>query len=176
MNVCILMLFFICLLFGTSQALANTIKTDHVEIRLIASDPLDFSKPVQLGVHFAIEQDWHIYWKNPGDSGAAPKFQGIDIEIAGLSWPYPKRIPVTELTNYGYEEDAVIFVDLMSGRETPKLKLEWLVCKIDCIPGFATIPLGQEHVKLDRALFKKFKERLPGLSDWSIDFVFEEIL
>jgi thiol:disulfide interchange protein DsbD len=158
----------------TPQVFANVVEADHIKVRVIASAPLDLSKPTQIGVHYVLDPEWHIYWKNPGDSGAAPKFKGIDIDVVGTQWPYPKRIPVTELTNYGYDQEAVIFVDLANGKKEPKLKLEWLVCKIDCIPGFATFPLDDEHVYIDKPLIDQFKERVPGVTTWKADFVSED--
>lgn len=30
----------------------------------------------RIGIQFEMDKDWHIYWKNPGDSGEPRKFVG----------------------------------------------------------------------------------------------------
>ncbi len=118
------------------------------------------------GLDFQLEPGWHIYWKNPGDSGA-PLILNWAWESAQLTdflFPPPKRIPIGPLVNFGYE-DRVIFpiqalVDSLATRVQVELELEWLVCKIECIPGFSTLrlstpagdQLGNPHPHKDLAL------------------------
>lgn len=152
---------------------AETLHSDHVSIQLIKSpdQESDFGK---VGVHYKLDPEWHIYWKNPGDSGAAPKFQINDKEVTEISWPYPKRIPVSHLVNFGYENEVVIFLDLPDFTEKDILKLEWLVCKIDCIPGFGEFQLSSNILVSNPKIWRKFQNRLPRSSAlWSARFVEE---
>jgi DsbC/DsbD-like thiol-disulfide interchange protein len=32
---------------------------------------------VRMGIKFVMDKGWHIYWKNPGDSGEPTEFSGI---------------------------------------------------------------------------------------------------
>lgn len=105
-----------------------------------------------IGIRFEIDPEWHIYWVNPGDSGAAPKFDFSESTesngvrtITPIRWPAPHRLPVAHLTNIGYDNEVVLPFTVLpvSGAKKIKLtaKLEWLVCKEDCIPGFGTLTL-----------------------------------
>ncbi|MES2854258.1 MAG: protein-disulfide reductase DsbD domain-containing protein, partial [Bdellovibrionota bacterium] len=150
-----------------TQTAAQTIKQDHVEVRLIsgANAANDSTKPLEIGVHFKIDSEWHVYWKNPGDSGAAPKFELTGAKLVEVNWPYPSRIPVAHLTNYGYDDEVVIFLSLAPESEEMKLNLEWLVCKIECIPGFGEFNFTRSTVSKDAATFGKFRARVPAASD-----------
>jgi len=101
-------------------------------------------EPLTLGVRFTLDPGWHIYWQNPGDSGEAPRLTWTLPEgwCAGEpQWPAPSRIATGPLINYGYEGDVILPVEVtppahLAARVAPvKLKLTWLVCKEDCIPG-----------------------------------------
>lgn len=45
----------------------------HAQVEVItAAEAPDASGTLWLGVRFAMELGWHIYWVNPGDSGGPP--------------------------------------------------------------------------------------------------------
>ncbi|RYZ77949.1 MAG: hypothetical protein EOP04_30630 [Proteobacteria bacterium] len=130
-----------------SSFAAEKIKADHVEVSLIA--PKSFAaKSEHIAVHFKPQKDWHIYWKNPGDSGAAPKFtlKSDSATFGEVQWPAPTRIPVGPMVNLGYNGDVVYPIELTPKHDdsvSGKIKLEWLVCKEECVPGFGEIQLTQ---------------------------------
>jgi thiol:disulfide interchange protein DsbD len=83
---------------------------------------------------------WHIYWRNPGDSGLQTQ---IELESDGLKfeeilWPTPEKIPFDGMANFGYENSVTLFVpfELESIKSEYKIKsnISWLVCKESCIP------------------------------------------
>jgi thiol:disulfide interchange protein DsbD len=114
--------------------------------------------------HFLIQPGWHIYWKNPGDSGAAPNFELLELtntrssgqvqdqvktQKIQISWPYPERIPVGTFFNYGYETEVAFpfehhlhEMDVARGNLSLNFRLEWLACKVECVPG-------QAHLSID---------------------------
>ncbi len=98
-------------------------------------------EPCQLGILFDLQPGWHIYWKNPGDSGAAPKFEFIsppNLHKIDFKWPVPKKIPVQHLVNFGYEGKIILPFEITAPNNLSNLDIlvkgEWLVCKEDCIP------------------------------------------
>ena len=136
------------------------LKAPHVKVSWVA--PSHFTGALEtLGIRFQIEPQWHIYWKNPGDSGTAPRFtfESESVEVSEAAWPVPKRLPLGDLTNLGYETDVVFpFV------VTPKpgaaevsitAELEWLVCKVECLPGSGKLtlkrPIAQGAAKWENA-------------------------
>ncbi|HCU26087.1 MAG TPA: hypothetical protein DF383_13815, partial [Deltaproteobacteria bacterium] len=142
------LLSFWILLFALSSGFpaqaAGEIRADHVQIRLIPLPSPD-SRFLGFGVEFRIDPEWHVYWQNPGDSGAAPKFkveaQGGSVQ--GPQWPAPERIPYGTLTNYAYSRRVVfpfrVALDAQADQVELQIGMEWLVCKVDCIPGFGKL-------------------------------------
>lgn len=98
-----------------------------------------------LALRFTMAKGWHVYWKNSGDSGAAPKW---DWKLSGARitqehWPVPERIPVEGMTNFGYEKEAVFLFDIEPDKDVKNiiadLKLEFLICRVECIPYFTEL-------------------------------------
>ena len=133
-------------------AFATPVQTDHATVELISEyDAIVPGQSFDLAVRFDLEEGWHIYWENPGDSGLATVVDWALPEniVAGeIQWPAPKRIFLGDLVNYGYEEGAVFIVtfqapkDLKLGSELAiTADLFWLICKETCLPGEATLDL-----------------------------------
>ena len=99
---------------------------------------------VTVALNEAIRKNWHTYWVNPGDSGAptAITWHLPPGWTAGeIQWPYPKRLPVGPLMNFGYEDQVALLTDVKApadARPGDKAMLAadvmWLVCSDVCIP------------------------------------------
>lgn len=102
-----------------------------------------------MGVLLSPEPGWHVYWKNPGDSGLPPKFSWKHSGLLTLEaplWPAPSKIEVGSLVNYGHDETLISFPAKVSptakdGQLEVTVKATWLVCKDECLPGSATMTL-----------------------------------
>lgn len=176
----LLALFVVCSLPAKAQ---ETASGDHVNIRWLAPDTFAAGQTERIGFYFEVAKDWHVYWRNAGDSGAAPRF---DIQADGAStdaieWPFPTRLPIEHLTNLGYEGNVVYLLPVTPDAGAKQLSLtvdlEWLVCKIDCIPGFGQMtlsrPVGTETSwnSDDLALRNQFLTRIPDsstASPWTV--------
>lgn len=131
-----------------ARTASNALKAPHVEIQLISSKTvLAPGEESWMGLSFRMEPHWHIYWKNPGDSGAAPKI-GLQVEgaaVGEIRWPVPSRIPFGDFTNLGYENLVILPFPLRANGGASfaevRAKLEWLVCREECIPGFGELSL-----------------------------------
>ncbi|AGH97063.1 protein-disulfide reductase DsbD family protein [Micavibrio aeruginosavorus] len=120
----------------------------NVTIRLIPEqNPIEAGTTFQVAVDQTINDGWHTYWLNPGDSGMAPNITWTlpDGFTAGaLHWPTPHAVPYAGLMNYGYENAATLLQDitvpatLPAGPITIKADVEILVCKDICIPEFSS--------------------------------------
>ncbi len=61
-----------------------------------------------------------------------------------IAWPVPRKIPIGNLANYGYEGTVLLPVpltitpdfkpSLLGGDVDVKLKAHWLVCRKECMP------------------------------------------
>lgn len=120
-------------------------KSDRSEVELLSSlDSIDAkTNTLYLAVSYKFAPEWHIYWKNSGDSGTPPTFEWesnqANVEFSDILWPAPKRIPLEPLMSYGYEHEVLLPVKLslkqtLSSDLNIKLRANWLVCKIECVP------------------------------------------
>lgn len=148
--------FTILLLFAgaASPLFAQEVYRAHTHLRLISEQNAVFpGKVFWVGVDFKLDKGWHVYWKNPGDSGMPPKLTWIvplDITVGDTHWPYPKTINVGPLTSYGYDDGLLLLVPMTVGNDSQNktdvhlgLHVGWLACREECDPGE-----GQLHVSL----------------------------
>jgi hypothetical protein len=103
-----------------------------------------------LAFHFEIAPHWHIYWRNPGESGAPTMIEVTGpegFEMGEIIWQRPILIP-GEFTTYGYEDEATLFVpvkapeSLGGGEVTFEAAINWLVCQESCLLGDAAIEIA----------------------------------
>jgi thiol:disulfide interchange protein len=181
------MIVFFLILSAVVPAFAvENIKAPHVKISWIAPDKISTSKPDTIGLQFLVDPEWHIYWKNSGDSGAPPKFEFKDstFSIGPAQWPIPKRIPVGHLVNIGYEKQVVFLFQVSPNIGANELKLslnlEWLVCKEECIPGLVEMSLSRPLTegdsvwkKADKTIIEQFASLIPRTdpSPWELKLV-----
>lgn len=141
--------FFVLVTLGQAWAQASSISdrvsTPHVEAQLLvdASEDLRKGGTVRVGLQLQHAPGWHSYWKNPGDSGLATQLtwtlpSGWSV-AQDIAWPLPHRLPVGDMTNFGYE--GVLMLPVMMNiakapQEGDRLRLDatWLVCNEVCIP------------------------------------------
>ena len=134
---------------AAAQNAKSVVVTDQVRAELLAHAPEGVApgKPVWLGLQITHKPEWHTYWKNSGDSGLPTVLDWTlppGVTAGEIAWPLPKKIPIGNLANYGYEGTVLLPVPLtvspafkpgvLSGELDVKLKAAWLVCKKECIP------------------------------------------
>jgi DsbC/DsbD-like thiol-disulfide interchange protein/cytochrome c biogenesis protein CcdA len=103
-------------------------------------------EPIAAGVTFTMPEGWHIYWKNPGDSGLETRLEWTlpeGLRAGEIEWPAPEAIEIGGLVNYGYSRSVTLPVALLPTRAdisgTVTVKANWLVCKEICIPESADL-------------------------------------
>ena len=104
----------------------------------------------QVGLVLTIDEHWHVYWINAGDSGEPPHIKWTlpeGITAGEMQFPIPQRLPLGPLMDFGYE-DEVAFPLMISAASTMKAgpvhldaQVNWLVCAQVCIPGKAHLGL-----------------------------------
>ncbi|MBS1815586.1 MAG: thioredoxin family protein [Acidobacteria bacterium] len=147
-------------------------KADHLTIELIAAQhEIAESGDGTLGLVFTLEDGWHVYWINAGDSGEAPSVEWTlpkGITADAMLFPAPSRLPLAPLMDYGYE-DAVTFPVRIHATKKLKAnkgiahlaaKVNWLVCSSSrCLPGSANLGIDLKVVP------EKEKERLHAATE-----------
>ncbi len=170
------------------MAAANPVRVGHVEVAFLSeTEQITAGKPFGSAIHFKIDDGWHLYWKNPGDAGAPPsiEWQLPDGFSAGeIQWPYPHRIDLPPLTDFGYDRELTLLVEITPPSNLPESRnvelratIDWLVCTEICIPGETEVklelPSGSSNLTANKsanhALFASAREKLPiENEDWEI--------
>ena len=134
---------------ATRAHAASTASGPHVRVDLLLEHTaIAPGQASSAALRFQLEEGWHIYWQNPGDSGEAPRvaFTLPDgIHAGTLLFPVPHRVPTGPLVNYGYEGAATLLSELRAGEGATegsfpvRAEVKWLVCSEVCIPGKAQL-------------------------------------
>jgi len=156
-----------------------------VQARLVAeSASLAPGKTLWVALHLTVKPGWHVYWRNPGDSGLPTEIAWHlppGFSAGAIDWPAPQRFVVGGLANYGYTGTADLLVPiavpaaLPGGPLTLRAEASWLVCADICIPGGAKLaldlPPGTGAPDPDAAaLFAAARRRLPQPAPFAAQF------
>lgn len=179
------------LLLG-GAATAAKLPEKHVSARLLSeAESIQPGQPFWVGVELKTAKGWHVYWKNPGDSGMATKVKwtlpdGFSAEP--LQWPYPRQFSDSAGTTYGYTGKTLLLTRIQAPEALSALpegstvavsaRLEWLECSEICVPGRAelslVLPVRPGSGRRNPALARRFSEsrlRLPlplEETDWKV--------
>jgi DsbC/DsbD-like thiol-disulfide interchange protein len=183
----------VLMMLATAFAQGRPAKTEHLRVQLVSdTNSVEPGRPLWVGLHFEMEKQWHIYWRNPGDSGEPPRVRWnlpVGFQAGEIEWPAPARLGSGSVIDYGYEEPVLLAVEMQtpkslrpSGRVTLSADVSWLVCKDICVPGEAglTLSLPVEatpgSLSMSHALFQAAKSRTPKPmpSPWKISAALEK--
>ncbi len=123
---------------------------DAVRVRLDLVSERAALAPGQVswvGVRFAIAPEWHLYWRNPGDSGLpievtlGPLPDGV--RAGPIAWPAPVRHEREGgFVDFVYEGEVTLLIPIEVAASVPAgsrvdlvARATWLVCKEACEPG-----------------------------------------
>lgn len=132
-------------------------------------------KPFNAGILFRIQPNWHIYWKNPGETGYATSVKWdtppADLKVQETLYPAPiSFVSQGPVTGYGYEGEVLLITPMVLNAGTNekevtlKGKVRWLQCSAACVPGKADVtlrvPVGKA-APANAALFQKYQKLVP---------------
>jgi DsbC/DsbD-like thiol-disulfide interchange protein len=130
---------FSCFCFAYSLS-ANAVEPTKVSL-ISDRSSLQNDQTFNLGILFEIEKGWHLYWRNPGDSGLGPKIvweKNAFLDVSEFRWPTPKKISNPPFASYGYEDELLLPMGASFSNNASKIdkvtlkgKVTWLVCKAD---------------------------------------------
>jgi thiol:disulfide interchange protein DsbD len=156
------------------------VRGEQLALSLLAEDSaLVPGRSHWLALKIEHDPHWHTYWLNPGDSGLPTRIAWTlpeGIQAGAIAWPWPSRLPVGPLVNFGYEGETWLLTQLQvapglrPGAADLELlaKVDYLVCREECIPGTSQLRLAlpvadqaapvQDHA----AGFREARRRLPA--------------
>ena len=137
-----------CSLFFCTLAVSNPVDTGHARASLITNLENSEQESFYIGLRLEMQEGWHTYWENPGDSGSpfdAKWTVNKGVIVENVQWPTPVTIPYPPLMTFGYEGDVVfpfkVFRSLDSELESISLEFDFLICADICIPESASLTL-----------------------------------
>ena len=140
--------FLACSLLFCTLAYSNPVETGHARASLITNLQDSQQESFYVGVRLEMQEGWHTYWENPGDSGSPFDAQwNVDqgIIVENVEWPTPVTIPYPPLMTFGYEGDVVfpfkVFRVIDSNLSKINLEFDFLICADICIPEKASLSL-----------------------------------
>ena len=161
----------------------STVKSANVTAVLVSeASAIQPGKPFTVALQMKMAPGWHIYWKNPGDSGRPTQVVWTlpdSFKASELQWPTPARTIDGGLALYGYEHQATFLTDitpspsLPPGKFTVAANVTWLECKNVCIPGKASLDLtlpaatttaARPIPTAEKAAFTKARAAMPQAS------------
>lgn len=137
-----------------APAAAQPVNTGHVEGELhSARAAVAPGETFTIILRQRIDDGWHTYWRNPGDSGEPTTLtwenpQGFSF--GPLQWPAPEAVPFAGIVNFGYHGEVLMPVSVTAPANAPigqtltfTAEVYWLVCADICIPeqGIVTLTL-----------------------------------
>jgi thiol:disulfide interchange protein len=128
------------------------VKAQHLTAELVSLSPnIAPGGTLQVGLVLTLEEHWHVYWINAGDSGEPPKITWTlpaGITAGPMKFPIPSRLPLGPLMDFGYEDSVAFPVQLTAASSVKPgpihldAMVNWLVCREVCIPGKAHLGLN----------------------------------
>ena len=92
------------------------VKAQHLTAELVSLAPaIAPAGTLQVGLVLTLEEHWHVYWINAGDSGEPPKIIWTlpdGITAGPMKFPIPSRLPLGPLMDFGYEDEVAFPVQL----------------------------------------------------------------
>lgn len=109
-----------------------------------------------VALRLRMEDGWHVYWKNPGESGLAPSIAWklpAGWKAGPIEWPAPERLEKDGIVNYAYAKEVSLLIPVtvpanakVGSSVTLGGAIQWLCCREACIPGQAN---GSVVVKVE---------------------------
>jgi len=182
-----LAMMYLALVSGT-PLLANPVPTTHVQAELgSVVTTIQPGTSFWVVLHLRMPAGWHTYWQNPGDSGLATAMHWLlpaGFTAGDIVWPYPQRLPVGPLMNYGYEGAVSLLTQITAPADLPpgqyvalRAETTWVACAKICVPEAAMLelqlPVSTETPQDDahwRAILTEVQPRLPRAAPWKMVF------
>ncbi len=164
-----------------AYAASNSADVAHLHVELVfPHSQLYPGGSNEAGLYFKLEQGWHVYWENAGDSGEPPQIHWTlpaGVTAGPIEFPAPSRLPLGPLMDFGYENEVLfpssfeVADSVKPGPAVLHAKVNWLVCREVCIPGKAELDENVDFLRSspmpaavsgpDQALWDRLAHNLP---------------
>lgn len=117
-----------------------------------------------IALRLQMARGWHTYWRIPGDSGIAPRFdwsRSQNLASVQVHWPRPEVFEDGGMVSYGFEDELILPIEITP--RSPNRPVAMIgevsigVCDTTCVPADLSVmqPLrgrGERDPRITRAL------------------------
>ena len=156
-------IFFSIVLFLSSFcSIAEPVDVGHARISII-KDHSDFvpGTSLNIGLKVSMDEGWHTYWENPGDSGGPIEINWDlpnGFAVSNIKWPLPEKIEYPPLMTFGYENFVIYPMVLSIPKEYSNDYFEMiadiLICADVCIPESGKISSNLSDIESDSLIYE----------------------
>ncbi|MEC7840528.1 MAG: protein-disulfide reductase DsbD domain-containing protein [Chlamydiota bacterium] len=119
----------------------------------VEHDAIQPGQPFTVAIKLNIEDQWHAYWKNPGEVGMPISIDWnlpSGFTASTIEWPTPIRFDTESIIGFGYEHEAVLLTEItppeqlpLSSSTTIAASINWLACSdSSCLPGATDVEIS----------------------------------
>lgn len=153
--------------------------SDPVKSDLVSEDAsVQPGHPIFVAIQLKIDDNWHLYWKNPGQAGMPPAVTWNlpkGFEVDQLIWPTPERLGSSQEVKFGYSKNLTLLAKITPPKSYKEKEakitadVQWIVCSdSSCLPGDKQITLilpvkaeTPEKSSEHQALFNHARDLIP---------------
>jgi suppressor for copper-sensitivity B len=149
------------------------VSSDNAKARLITGvDTIGEKTTFEAAIELELNEGWHTYWQNPGDSGLPPRFEiegSQNVSALDVIWPTPKRKrEMDTFTVFTYEGRNTFPLKVMlkepNADTTLNIALKYMACKDICVPD-----------QIDLTMDLKAGKGLPAAFQSAIDLAKDKV-
>lgn len=133
--------------------LQASVARPHVTVTLVPERTVIVpGTAMRVALRFQVEPGWHVYWRNPGESGVATTVAWTlppGFSADSLEFPTPARLDVAGVVTHILEGDVAVQATLrvsgaahMASGLPVTAQVKYGVCKDVCYPGEATVRIA----------------------------------
>ena len=155
-------IFSILLFLSSFCSIAEPVDIGHARISII-KDHSDFvpGTSLNIGLKVSMDEGWHTYWENPGDSGGPIEINWDlpdGFAVSNIKWPLPEKIEYPPLMTFGYE-NFVIYPMVLSipkdySNDNFEMIADILICADVCIPESGKISSNFSDIDSDSLIYE----------------------
>ena len=158
----------------------------HVMVRLVPERTnINPGETFLVAAEQVIDDGWHTYWINAGDSGEAMRLKWTlpeGFSVGKTLWPVPHRQDIGPLTSHAYAGSVAVLYEITAPESLPpgpltiKADAELLVCADICIPEFSAHEMTlNDGTDADNSGFiENAKAALPAVTDAAVSYSLED--
>jgi thiol:disulfide interchange protein DsbD len=158
------------------QSEGNALAPSHARVKLFAdTSTVVPGQPFTVAIAFKIDPAWHVYYKDPGESGMPPEVKWTlpaGLTAGELQFPKPEVLKTPAGTNFVYHDEVWLLATITPGTDFKAgapidiaADVKWLVCDADvCLPGkgAASVKLtaGEHLTPTNQAEFESWRAKV----------------